>query len=223
MKILMLSNPYDNIFNQINLVRKIGFDGIEIVLELETKKLFLKNRKKLIKEVKDFFHIFHLDNSYNIFERNDLREIRKILNKLDSFAVLHLNCNREKFESFIEKVESLKINNILIENLDHSIEDLEYFLEISNLNLAFDLSHAFSFNNKEKIINFLNEYEKRIKHFHLSDCVYFQHSHLPLGNGILPIKEVINFLKNKTVTLEIIETEIPEIDYSISLNILKSL
>ena len=224
MKVLMLSNPYDNIFNQIEIAKKLNFDGIEIVLERETKKMFLEGKLEILKNER-FIYTFHLDNNYNIFDKKDFKELKDICRNIDSIAVLHLNCKKDLFESFIKKVKKLKCQNIVVENLDHSIEEINYFLEISDLNLAFDISHAFSFNNKSKVFEFIEKSEKRIKHFHLSDCKFFEHSHLPLGNGILPLKDIAKILKkvSKTVTLELIETEIPEIDYSVSLNILRSL
>jgi sugar phosphate isomerase/epimerase len=225
MKILILSNPYENLLNQIELAKSLKFDGIEIVLERETKKLFLENKNKISKELGNLIYVYHLDHRYNIFNEAHFKELEKICKEIDSFAVLHLNCEKENFEDFVKKVKKLNNEKIIIENLDHSIEELQYFLEISDLNLAFDFSHAISFNSTKKVLNFVEKNKERMVHFHISDCISFEHSHLPLGKGILPIKEIWKILKNfsKTITLEIIETNIPEIEYFVSLNILKSL
>ncbi|MEM0481095.1 MAG: TIM barrel protein [Candidatus Aenigmatarchaeota archaeon] len=224
MKILMLLNPWKDLDSQIDFALENGFDGIEIVLEDDTKNIFLNNPKEFLKKLK-FTHVFHLDHSYNIFREKDYEELKNILKHIDSFSVLHLNAEKQQFDEFIERVEKLKSRYILIENLAHSMEDLEYFLEISNLNLTFDLSHAFSFNTESKVLNFLNKNLDRIMHFHISDCIYFTHSHFPFGYGILPLKKIVEFLKRKntTVTIELIDSQIPEIDYPISLNILKNL
>lgn len=232
MKFYLSLNPKKNIYYQINLAKSIGYDGVEIILEDKILKTVLKEKEKVLKLIKNLKieACFHLPFWLNILEKKDLKKIldlNKIALEFNSFSVVHLPLDRLEDLEILEKISNyLRGKNIYFENLFQPIELLE---EVFKLNLKFviDISHFISFNSISLFKTFLEKNRQKIYHFHLSDGYNFSHSHLPLGKGEYPLKQIIFFLyekfKNNTISLEIFETDIPEIEFEISLNILKEI
>ncbi|MEM5828481.1 MAG: sugar phosphate isomerase/epimerase [Candidatus Aenigmatarchaeota archaeon] len=234
MKILMSLNPTKKLEEQIEFAKNVGFDGIEIVLEDNAQKEFLdekrrKELKKLIEE-KNFIVAFHLPNWLNIIDEKDRKEIlyfAKIIEKdFSSFCDVHIHANSTNdINDFIKVTNELKLSNVYFENMFQDVETLSKIIDDTNIKITIDISHILSVNSLSKSFEFLKKYKERIFHFHFSDGIINSHSHLALGNGTFPIQKIISFLKenfgNRTITFEIYDTNIPEIDYEISLNLFK--
>lgn len=231
MKIFLSINPEKDIYNQIELAKSIGYDGVEIVLEGKVRETVLSEKEKVRKilEKNKMYFCFHLPNWLNPLDENDLKEIlelKKIVDEFNTFGIVHLEIEDKRKIRKINKLPKEMKQNIFFENLFQSVDILE---RIAYLDVKFviDISHFLTSNSFEKLKNFLEKAKNKIFHFHLSDGNGFSHSHLPLGHGIFPIREIISILlknfNDRTITLEIFEHDIPEIEYEISLNLLKDL
>jgi len=236
MKLLLTLNPSKDLIEQIHLAKNIGFDGVEIVLEdLAQKKFFdEKYRKEILKIAKENNMIlyFHLPAYLDVRKEKDLDEIKKFLEIIykefeKSFCILHIYAeNLYEIKDFKKSVKNLDISKILFENLFQDINFLEKIFK-ENLNFVIDLQHLLISNSLSKSLNFLRKNKEKILHFHISDSDGINHLHLPLGNGALPLKKIIEFLRenfdDRTITFEIFLTEIPEIDIEASYFLFKKL
>jgi len=236
MKLLLTLNPSEDLIEQTRLAKNIGFDGIEIVVEdkaLESMldEEFRENFYNFTKE-NNLITYFHLPNWLDIREEKDRKEISKIVKEIsksftNSYFVLHIMFDGvyeiKNFEKSIKKIDTSKI---LFENL---FQDLKFLEEVFKLpiNFIIDIQHLSISNPLEKSLEFLARNKNKILHFHFSDTDGINHTHYPLGKGNLPLKKIICFLKNnfddRTISFEIFNTEIPEIDFEISFLLFKKI
>ncbi|MEM5830118.1 MAG: sugar phosphate isomerase/epimerase [Candidatus Aenigmatarchaeota archaeon] len=234
MKTLMSLDPTKSLERQIELAKSIGFDGVEIILEDDAQKEILNEKqreklKSLIRE-KKMIVVFHLPNWLDILDEKDKKEIiyfSEIIKKeFNSFCDVHIHAKKsEEVKNFIYVSKEFENSNISFENMFQDIETLTEILDNTKIKITIDISHLLAVNNLQKSFNFLQKYKNRIFHLHFSDGMKNSHSHFALGNGTFPIPKIIRFLKenfeDKTITFEIYDTNIPEIDYEISLNLFK--
>lgn len=232
MKIFLTLNPSEDLYFQIKLAKNLGFDGVEIVLERSAKKVMI-NEKEKIREILESLNMnvsFHLPSNLNILEERDFKKIIKLYNIVEyfkSFGVVHIFAENEKeIKEYEDILEEIKNKNLYFENLFQRSEFLEKIYKL-NLKFVIDISHFLTVNSFSRFKEFLIKYKPKILHFHFSDSNGISHSHLPFGKGVLPINKIVEFLvknfNDRTISLEIFETEIPEIDFEISLKILKNL
>jgi sugar phosphate isomerase/epimerase len=92
-------------------------------------------------------------------------------------------------------------------------KDIVRFIDKRNLYFTFDCTHMGTANTRF-VRNFLRLYEsKRVKNIHFSDY-RGQREHLLPGHGMLPLEEVLEYLKESSydemITLEIFPQELPE-------------
>lgn len=231
MKVFLSLNPKKDIFDQIKMAKKIGYDGVEIVLEEKVGETVKKKKEKVKKFLKkkklDF--CFHLPNWLNVLRAEDVKEIlnlKKIVEYFNSFGVLHLDINTTEEIKKLKKIPRELKENLYYENLLQSSSLLKKIFKL-DLNFTIDISHFLIHNSFLDFKKFLKENKRKVKHFHLSDGNGIFHSHLPLGKGVYPIKNIVEFLlenfKDRTITLEIFDTSIPEIEFEISYEIINDI
>jgi sugar phosphate isomerase/epimerase len=218
------------------IARRVGFDGIELVLgygfqgssgEKEIKKIL---KESTIESIHAPF--YRLKGWGTLFE-----SLQKTIKLADKFRIplvtfhpprwldlefgfyRHLKHVRDYQEAFGDRFLSISIENMPISH--NSIKIGTYFLsktdalinftEEHNLYLTLDLTHL---GTREK--NFLRDVKKflatgRVKNIHFSDYAN-GHEHLFPKRGILPLKEVLETLRttdyNGAITLELFPREI---------------
>jgi len=236
MKLLLTLNPSKDLIEQTKLAKNIGFDGVEIVLEDKALESILDEdfQEKFYDFTKEsnLITYFHLPNWLDIRDRKDRKEIFKIVDEVtkifkNSYFVLHIMFDSlyeiKKFEKIIKKLD---LSKILFENL---FQELKFLEEISKLpiNFVIDIQHLSISNPLNKSLDFMVRNKNKILHFHISDTDGINHNHYPLGKGSLPLKKVICFLKenfdDRTISFEVYNTEIPEIDFEISFLLFKKI
>lgn len=232
MRIFLTLNPSKDVYSQIELAKKLGFDGVEIVLEDDMREVVEKEKEKIKNKLENLgiYACFHLPNWLNILNRDDLKEIfhlYKIVEYFNSFGVLHIFSDDEKSIKKYKIIEKeIKDKNLYFENLFQRTEILENIF-VFNLKFVIDISHFLTANPFPKFKEFLLKNKNKIFHFHFSDNNGITHSHLPLGKGILPIKKIIEILveyfNDRSISFEIFETDIPELDFEISIKIFKNI
>jgi len=92
-------------------------------------------------------------------------------------------------------------------------KDMVRFIDKRNLYFTFDCTHMGTANTRF-VRNFLRLYKtKRVKNIHFSDY-RSQREHLLPGHGMLPLAEVLEYLKESSydemITIEIFPQELPE-------------
>jgi len=92
-------------------------------------------------------------------------------------------------------------------------KDMVRFVDKKNLYFTFDCAHMGTANTRF-VRNFLRLYKtKRVKNIHFSDY-QSQREHLLPGHGVLPLAELLEYLKESSydemMTLEILPQELPE-------------
>jgi len=236
MKLLLTLNPSEDLIEQARLAKSIGFDGIEVVVEdkaLENmlNEDFRNNFYEFTKE-NNLITYFHLPNWLDIREERDRKEISKIVKEItksfsNSYFVLHMMFDSVyEIENFEKSIKDIDVSKILFENLFQDLNFLEKVFKLP-INFIIDIQHLTISNPLDKSLNFLARHKDKILHFHLSDTDGINHAHFPLGKGSLPLKKIICFLKNnfddRTISFEVFNTEIPEIDFEISLLLFKKI
>ncbi|MEM5882255.1 MAG: TIM barrel protein [Candidatus Aenigmatarchaeota archaeon] len=232
MRVLLTINPSKNVFKQIKLAKKIGFDGVEIVLEDKAMKTVLNKKsdvKNLLEEL-NMFASFHLPFWLNILNKDDFNEIQnlyEIANFFNTFCVTHINSeNKNDLKIFSKILKKIRDKKIYFENLFQKIDFLENFSKL-NVFLTIDISHMLTINTFTEFRNFIVNNKQKILHFHISDANGFSHSHLPFGKGVLPLRRIAELLiknfNDRTISFEIFDTDFPEIDFESSFIIFKNL
>lgn len=109
---------------------------------------------------------------------------------IESFKKLYDYSNQKGLKLCVENMEPLE-KELLV-----TCEDfLEFYSKLGEreIFITIDLAHLGSF---IKIKDFFNRLSNKIIHLHISDLKHEQ-IHLPLGEGELPIKKILNFLSGK--------------------------
>jgi len=126
--------------------------------------------------------------------------------------------------SFSEFLNHAILNNFTIYVENTWEKDGELFINIfrdfgcENLAMCLDIGHVYCF-SKNDFTYWFSEFEKHIRHIHLSDNNLKEDEHLQLGEGNIPFKSIIPLLKQKDDLTYTLETDLSDID--ISLNYLK--
>ena len=228
-KSLFISNKKELIFSSL---KESGLDGIELLIfpdptdkEIKkAKKIFDKNKIEVLsihQPLEDLLTI-SLDKINKLFKIAKLLEAKVI--------VIHLNAIAGKikdgqFLSDLKKLERKYEVKIGVEN-DHNspisffrpyVSKSSLFSEViikNNLSIIFDTTHLAQ--SGGDILEFYNQNKNRIINIHLSDYKkgllnkYFflnKDMHMPLGDGTLPIKNLLKILKKDKyqglITLEV--------------------
>lgn len=95
-------------------------------------------------------------------------------------------------------------------------DDFNRILErFPSIMLTLDIAHAhIGSKNGKRALRFMTLYPDRIHHVHVSDNFGKEDSHLPIGAGNIPYREIIKGLKkigyNRTITVEVFS---PDLEY----------
>jgi sugar phosphate isomerase/epimerase len=220
--------PIDHIFSEL---KKSGVDGLEIIALTNLSKETVQLVKGLIQKNNLKVHSIH--QTTDAFLRITLSEIERLCKIANDFSaktiVLHINAFKENMSSkiFADNLKSLQKKHqveFAVENVfrtpftmdpkTYKTNDFSQTVKKMELNMTFDTTHTgqtgenickFYEINKERIINIhLSDYKKdwQNKIFSLT-----KGTHLPLGQGELPIIDFLKLLKKENyqgvITMEI--------------------
>ena len=96
--------------------------------------------------------------------------------------------------------------------ISNSLVDPDDFVEIFEmfpaLKMTLDIGHAnIGSKGGERVFGFIERFDDRIEHIHVSDNFGKEDSHLPVGTGTVDFPKIINAIKgigyDKTITLEV--------------------
>jgi len=103
---------------------------------------------------------------------------------------------------------------IMLENVPksssgiHKLDEFKYIIDnVQGLNVNLDIPHAFTSGGMPAIIDYIRTFRKKIVHIHWHDNNGVYDEHLPIGEGLIDHKKVVEELKNinykRTITLEV--------------------
>jgi hypothetical protein len=175
----------------------------------------------------------HLPSDY-IYKKlsfDDYNDLNKTLNSInfnkDARLITHLpsNINMDELVKYIKKVNCTLPDNttLLLENPDECGNTVEYIkkmnelfykllqLENNRTYLCMDFGHLFYSAlkqgiNFEKIFNILENCSsviESIREIHMHDF-NFDKDHIQLGLGLIELKNILNFIRNKNINVPII-------------------
>jgi sugar phosphate isomerase/epimerase len=218
----------DFIFSSL---KKSGVEGLELIAlaNLPEKDIQIVNKMAQ----KHCLKIFSIHQSNDSLLEIDLKEIERLCKIANAFfaevIVLHINAlkNNLSDKTFIVKLKDLQkrykvkfaIENVVktpftLDPRMYKTEEFSQMLRKLDLDITFDTTHVGQAH--EDILNFYRINKARIINIHLSDyknnwlntALYLANdTHLPLGQGELPIVEFLQLLKKENyqglITMEI--------------------
>lgn len=222
------NNPQDVLL----ALKTSGIEGIELLSCPNVEDKDIVKIQKILKELDmDIFSVHQSISTLFNISILEITNLFEIANKLSAeIIVLHINVIGDQIfdEGYIEDLRVLEKQyniKIAIENSPRSILSLfksytwkeKEFLSLmqeTGFSITLDTTHlaqtgkdiiGFYKNNKDKIINIhLSDYKKHFLNTHL---LLTNYTHLPLGNGRLPIKDFLQTLKDNNysglITMEI--------------------
>lgn len=216
----------------INVYKKSGIDGVELLIPAKVTSNELTKAKKILKDCN--MPVFSIHQPLKVFRKTTLVEIEKLFKIANGFfanvVVLHLNLIGKQifdFDFFTTLHELEKKYNVTVgfENSQKHLillfkkyawKSSEFVSVLANtgFHITLDTTHLaqagddiidFFLKNKDNIVNIhISDYKK---HRFSSTLAPRKHTHLPLGKGELPIDDFLNILKqqkyDKLITLEI--------------------
>jgi sugar phosphate isomerase/epimerase len=219
---------FDFIFSSL---KKSGVEGLELIALADLPEEKIQTVKKMIQKYS--LNVSGIHQSTDTFLNINLKEIERLCKIANSFSanviVLHINAFKDNLSNiaFIDSLKNLQkrykvkfgIENVVktpftLDPRMYRTEEFSKMLRELDLNITFDTTHIgqahedilkFYLKNKEKIINIhLSDYKKNW----LNTTLYLANdTHLPLGQGELPIKEFLALLKKENyqgpITMEI--------------------
>ncbi len=108
---------------------------------------------------------------------------------------------------------------VYLENLSEEVEDMVLpFFEVPDVGLTLDVGHAQLMRPKNTAFNFISRSMQRIKHVHVHDNEGGRSPrndlHLPVGQGVVPINDILTGLVvggyDGTITLEVANESLEE-------------
>ncbi len=219
------ANPKKDPVSEIETIREMGFDFVELTLETlnDAAKLGKKSAriKKALKR-SGMFATAHapiavdLGHFYEPVRNEWLSQSKKIillsvktgiekLNFHANYSSLLVESSELKemildnhVESFKKLVAAAKPHGveILIENTTEPISDLEYVIDrVKGLGVNVDIGHAFIGGGDKAILNFIRTFKERLCHMHFHDNKGKRDDHLAIGQGKINFPLVVKELK----------------------------
>ncbi len=195
-----------------SIVKKIAPKAVEFVMEFNENDVIEGDFEKSLHAPHHYINTAAVRDSALKFAEE---EISKLF-RFHLSVVVHEGRNITNFDGWkgkaFDRMEKLFLKlsrkgNILIENVTPSsffndINEFFVFADRNNLNVCLDFSHVMANEgNLKNIFSMKDKFKERIKKIHISDTVYGKDRHLPLGTGIMPLKEIKAFLKEFDVPL----------------------
>jgi sugar phosphate isomerase/epimerase len=234
---LLIEDPKREIFKKYSLgsifppLKKAGIEGLELIIPPHLSEQNIKTVNQIVKKYD--LKIFSIHQSHDTYLNVKLTEIERLCGIAKAFSshliVLHINALKDillkqelltNLKNFQKQYDvAFAIENVVKTPLSMAKEmykgnEFNQTIEASGLNITFDITHLGQ--TGEDICKFYAKNKDRIVNIHISDYrknwlnrfLYLANgTHLPLGQGELPIKEFLTLLKKENyqgvITMEI--------------------
>lgn len=223
-KIGGLINNEKDLKTELKVLKSFGFDYAELGFNAPEK--FIKEFKNKYNVLSKILPILSAHLPAIDFEEEEIEEIKKfILNHLKAnckIFIIHFYTKSSLVgkKNFIKRIKglaeltdfTLKHKAVLIlENTWHIPRFREIFAEIKRLYFCLDIGHANLFSEKNRSLDLINKFGKRLRHIHAHDNFggfgTNPDSHLPIGQGSIDFSAIFQKLKqinySGNITLEI--------------------
>lgn len=219
------TNPAENVIDEIKTIKKLGFDFVEVSMEVPggSTDFILENKKRVIDSIKGFnappfghspwwsdlaspsdpIREAWIDESKLLIEVASMIGVKSLNFHLYSPAMLQSKKHKMIIlDNYISTLHTLsrhaKRHNvtIMMENVEgEDGKDILYILE-NVPRLKFNLDIAHAFmNGGMKMIEGYVKLTDKLEHIHISDNHGKSDEHLPLGRGLINFMRVVKALK----------------------------
>jgi sugar phosphate isomerase/epimerase len=238
----LLTNPSIDILKEITDIYDLGFDYVEIGIEVPegNRQVLINNKLQILNLLKKFkvqstightAHWIDLSSEYNsvrqawILEAIEEVKVAKELGL--TFVNFHSNinglyfgkrrkivldnwiCSLQEIISYARKLNmAVMLENVPSSNGIHKVNEFRYIIDnVPDLKVHLDIPHAFIAGGMHEILEYIRTFQDKIVHIHWHDNHGKSDEHLPIGDGLINHRSVVEELKainyNKTVTLEV--------------------
>ncbi len=248
MNVGMMNNPRVNPLAEINWALKNGFDFLDLTLEPiaayrgqmdlpETRKALEGSNLGIVGHTA---YYLPLASPFESLRRAAVEEVRWALEVFAELRASKMTVHPDRSIVFSLGPKGVLQNNILslreinevarplgiqvlIENMDrafNTVDQIHYALsQIPRLGFHLDVGHANLNTERNRTEEFLQAFQDRLAHVHLSDNFGKREDlHLPLGVGSIDWRKMIRLLKDfgydDTITLEIFSPDRKYLLYS---------
>ncbi|MFX1507501.1 MAG: cobamide remodeling phosphodiesterase CbiR [Promethearchaeota archaeon] len=126
---------------------------------------------------------------------------------------------QESLEQIIDRT-NISPRNLAVENVEFPFREMDEFIEALDLSVCFDTGHLLAGYSGEwdgGVLDFFETYRDRIAEFHIHDGKKPRIDHKPLGEGDLPVREILDKLIKVDFTGPIVfEIDLDEVEKSMT-------
>jgi sugar phosphate isomerase/epimerase len=118
-------------------------------------------------------------------------------------------CSLQEIIAYARKLNmEIMLENVPSSNGIHKVDEFRYIIDnVPGLKVHLDIPHAFTSGGMQEILQYIRTFQDKIVHIHWHDNHGKFDEHLPIGDGLINHRSVVEELKginyNKTVTLEV--------------------
>src|SRR5215217_8058913 len=218
----LLTNPSIDILKEIRDIYDLGFDYAEIGIEVPegNRQILINNKLQILNLLKKFkvqstightAHWIDLSSEYNSVRQAWILEAIEEVKVAKELGLTFVN-----FHSNVNGLYIGKRRKIVLDNWICSLQEIISYAR--KLNMAVMLENVPSSNGIHKvdefraggmheILQYIRTFQDKIAHIHWHDNHGKSDEHLPIGDGLINHRSVVEELKainyNKTVTLEV--------------------
>lgn len=225
MKFGALTSPLFPIEKEIKLLKRMGFDFVEISAEAPaTPRALLKKKDKIKRTLSKLrmdamIHVpvfISIADLYESIRNASQEEVLKSLDLANEIGIKRLVIHKSRrvglgkclkdvvrkyevefFERLLKRAKELGLT-LLLENLSgaNEIEDLEFFFKkFKELKFVLDVGHANLFTEENRSVELIRKFRERLLHVHLHDNSGKMDEHLPIGCGNIDFLKIFRELK----------------------------
>ncbi len=197
----------------IKFAKTLGIESCE----LNPQGVNFDNLDSVIEAVGDMITTFHLPvdeiDGYDFSfpeKQKEIDEVIKLVNEnIDKLniivAVFHPVEHQGEYETLVKNVSQLKIPVVVENVMSRTDEDfLDYYNKLKKdlgkqlKGWLFDVAHSYIQNGSETYLDLLDKMPfDELEEIHFSDCNEGEDSHYSFGSGVLPIKYILQNIKER--------------------------
>ena len=118
-------------------------------------------------------------------------------------------CSLQEIIAYARKLNmEIMLENVPSSNGIHKVDEFRYIIDnVPGLKVHLDIPHAFTSGGMQEILQYIRTFQDKIVHIHWHDNHGKFDEHLPIGDGLINHRSVVEELKrinyDKTITLEV--------------------